>query len=108
MSTEAVTELDPDLRLRLSLCAIDFAERHAEAAGRPAVMHLTESGRMVLRLPSGRCHEVLGDEMDEFQARGWVEVDDAGEGSLRLTEAGRYWAARARRDRSFLRAVGVL
>ena len=65
--------------------------------------------RMVLRLPSGRLHEILGAEMDEFQARGWLAVYDGdGDGSLRLTEAGRYWAGRFRRDRSFLRAVGVL
>ena len=107
MSTDAVHP-DGSQRLRLSLCALAMAERHSEATGRPSVMCLLESGRMALELPSGRYFEVLGDEMDEFQARGWVEVDDAGEGSLRLTEAGRYWAARARRDRSFLRAVGVL
>ena len=105
MSTDAVHP-DGSQRLRLSLCALALAERHSEATGRPSVMCLTESGRMALKLPSGRYFEVLGDEMDVFQARGWVEVDDA-DGSLRLTESGRYWAGRWSRDRAFLRAMGV-
>ena len=107
MSTEATTATDPGLRLRLSLCALDLAIRHAEATGRPSELIGTPDGRLLLGLPGGEWYEIRGDEMDEFQGREWVEVDD-GEMLVRLTERGRYWAGRWSRDRSFLRAVGVL
>lgn len=105
MSTDAVHP-DGSQRLRLSLCALEQTMEFARLTGRPGLLSLMSDGRMALHLPSGKVYEVLGDEMDEFQSRGWVEVDDA-DGSLRLTESGRYWAGRWSRDRAFLRAMGV-
>lgn len=102
---------DPDLRLRLSLCALDLVLRETERTGVPAVMSLTDGGRMGLHLPSGTVYEITGDEMDVFQSRGWVEVVDAAgpdaPGELSLTESGRYWAGRWRRDRAFRAIMGV-
>ena len=103
------TACDPGQRLRLSLCALDLVIRAGERAGRHADMSLTNDGRMVLHLPGGSLYEILGGEMDEMQARGWVEVfaEEGDEGSLALTERGSYWANRWRNDRKFLASWGV-